>query len=127
MEKQQIRQAIALIERYSGAIAGTDLDIGGNYNGEDLPRQQDCIDESTNTFQFLSVLQQKGLLRWHEVVPKQRRIVWFFTHWTAAIRETKTGQLYAVDSWYRDNGEPPYIQKLDDWFDRTGFDLALNP
>ena len=127
MEKQQIRQAIAMMERYSGQIAGTDKDLGGNYNGLDLPRQQDCIDESTNTFQFLSLLQQHGLLHWHEVIPKQRRIVWFFTHWSAAIRELDSGQPYVVDSWYRDNGELPYIQKLDDWQRRNSFDLALNP
>ena len=75
----------------------------------------DCIDESTNTFQYLLALQELDLLRWHRVDQKYRRIVWFATHWTASIRETDSGRVIAVDSWYRDNGELPYLQPLNDW------------
>ena len=127
LEKQQIRQAIALMEQYSGALTGTYQDKAGNYSGADLPFQQDCIDESTNTFQYLMALQNLELLNWHEVGEKKRRIVWFATHWSAVIRETATQQLYAVDSWYRDNGEPPYIQKLEDWQRKRSFPVSLNP
>jgi len=126
-EKQQIRHAIALMERYAGKLVGTWQDRGGNYNGEDLPFQQDCIDESTNTYQYLMALQHRGLLHWHRVGEKQRRIRWFFTHWTATIEQKDTGQIYVVDSWYRDNGQPPYIQKLQDWLDKDDFPVALNP
>ena len=40
-----------------------------------------------NTFQYLSALQELDLLEWHSVDLKQRRMVWFITHWTATIRE----------------------------------------
>jgi hypothetical protein len=126
-EKQQIRQAIALMEQYAGEISGTKFDKGENYSGEELPHQQDCIDESTNTFQYLSALQKRGLFKWHEVAGKKRRIVWFFSHWSALIRDINEDQLYVVDSWYRDNGEPPYIQKLEDWEVKKSFPVALNP
>ena len=86
-----------------------------------------CIDESTNTFQYLYALQKRGLFKWHEVAGKKRRIVWLFTHWSALIRDTTENQLYVVDSWYLDNGEPPYIQKLEDWEDKKSFPVALNP
>ena len=127
LEKQQIRQAIALMEQYSGAKTGTYQDKAGNYGGEDLPFQQDCIDESTNTYQYLLALEHRALLNWHQVAEKKRRIVWFATHWSAVIRENATQQLYAVDSWYRDNGEPPYIQRLEDWQRKRSFSAFLNP
>ena len=126
-EKQAIRRAVALLERFTGEISGTYRDRAGNYPGTDIPRQMDCIDESTNTFQYLNALQELGLLRWHRVDRKQRRIVWFLTHWTATIREIGSGELFAVDSWYRDNGEPPYLQPLEDWQQKRDFPGALNP
>jgi hypothetical protein len=126
-ERQAIRRAVALMEYISGELSGTHLDKGGNYSGYDLPRQMDCIDESTNTFQYLLALQQLDLLKWHRVHEKQRRIVWFATHWTASISEIDSDQVYAVDSWYRDNGEMPYIQPLDDWRRKRAFPVAYNP
>jgi hypothetical protein len=126
-EKQAIRRAVATMERFSGEIAGTSLDKAGNYPGYDLPRQMDCIDESTNTFQYLSALEELGLLKWHRVDLKQRRVVWLATHWTATIREIGSGRRYAVDSWYRDNGEPPYIQPIEDWQRKLDFPADYNP
>lgn len=126
-EKQAIRRAVALMERISGELSGTHLDKGGNYPGADIPRQMDCIDESTNTYQYLSALQQLDLLRWHRVAQKQRRIVWFATHWSASIREIGSGRVFVVDSWYRDNGELPYIQPLGEWRRKQDFPENFNP
>jgi len=126
-EQQAIRRAVALMERISGEISGTHLDKAGNYPGYDLARQMDCIDESTNTFQYLLALQQLDLLKWHAVHPKQRRIVWFATHWTATISEIGSDRVYAVDAWYRDNGELPYLQPLEDWKRKRDFPVAYNP
>jgi hypothetical protein len=127
IEKQQIRQAVALMEIMAGSISGTSLDKGGNYSGIDLPFQQDCIDESTNTYQYLQALQLRNLLHWHQVAEKKRRIIWFATHWTAVIREHNTNQQFAVDSWYRDNGDLPYIQKIENWLRKSSFSDSLNP
>jgi len=77
--------------------------------------------------QYLNALLSLKLLTWHDLAFKKRRIVWFSTHWTAVIREKDSQQLYAVDSWYRDNGKPPYIQRLDDWKRRSAFSASLNP
>jgi hypothetical protein len=128
LEKQAIRKAIALMEDYSGQITGTSRDEGGNYSpGSDIIKQMDCIDESTNTFQYLSALEELDLLQWHKVEPKKRRIVWFATHWTAVISENSSNELFAVDSWYRDNGEPPYVQPLKDWQKKKSFPEQYNP
>ena len=126
-EKQAIRRAVALMERISGDMSGTHVDKGGNYQGRDLPRQMDCIDESTNTFQYLLALEQRNFLKWHRVDMKQRRIVWFVTHWTATIREIDTDARFAVDSWYRDNGELPFIQPISDWQRKLDFPADFNP
>jgi hypothetical protein len=126
-EKQAIRRAVAMMERMSGEQTDTHLDQGGNYPGSDIPGQMDCIDESTNTFQYLSALEQLELLKWHRVDTKRRRIVWLATHWTASIREIGNDQLFAVDSWYRDNGELPYIQPLADWSRKRDFTSSFNP
>jgi hypothetical protein len=126
-EKQAIRRAIAMMERFSGELTDTRYDKGGNYPGSDIPGQMDCIDESTNTYQYLSALQELELMKWHRVDLKQRRIVWFATHWTATIREVDSDERFAVDSWYRDNGEMPYIQPIDDWASKRDFPDAFNP
>jgi hypothetical protein len=126
-EKQAIRKAIAKMESFSGEIAGTSLDKAGNYPGYDIIKQLDCIDESTNTFQYLSALEDLKLLKWHKVEPKKRRTRWFFDHWTAVISENTSNQKFAVDSWYRDNGEPPYIQPLQDWQVKKSFPDEYNP
>jgi hypothetical protein len=127
-EKQAIRKAVGMMESFSGEIAGTSLDKGGNYPGYDIIKQMDCIDESTNTFQYLSALEDLKLLKWHKVEPKKRRTRWLlFDHWTAVISDNTSGRKFAVDSWYRDNGEPPYIQLLKDWQVNKDFPVQYNP
>ena len=125
-EKQAIRRAVATMERFSGEIAGTYRDVGGNITDEYIG-QHDCIDESTNTFQYLVALEQLGLLERHRVALKQYRMVWLGEHWTAAISEIDTGEAFAVDSWYRDNGELPFIQPLADWRRKRDFPTNYNP
>lgn len=121
-ERAMIRRAIAQLEQFTGVLAGTSADRGGNVAGAGLPGQMDCIDESINTTTYLGLLQQDGLLHWHEVQERERRSKWVLdVHWTAVIRETASGQRWAVDSWFLDNGEPPYIQRLEDWLDKEDF------
>jgi hypothetical protein len=121
-ERAMIRRAIAQLEDFAGVLAGTSGDRGGNVAGAGMPGQMDCIDESINTTTYLTLLQQDGLLRWHEVQERVRRSKWVLdVHWTAVMRETASGQRYAVDAWFLDNGEPPYIQRLEDWLDKEDF------
>lgn len=121
-ERAMIRRAIAQMEVFVGALTGTSGDLGGNVAGAGLPGQMDCIDESSNTTAYLTLFQQNGLLRWHEVEERTQRAKWVLdVHWTAVIRETGSGDRYAVDSWFLDNGQPPYIQRLEDWLDKKDF------
>ena len=126
-EKRAIRRAVATMERISGELSGAHLDKAGNSPGSDIFGQMDCIAESTNAFQYLRGLEELELLKWHRVDLEVRRIVWILTHWTATIVEIDNNERFAVDSWYRDNGELPYIQPLKDWKRKREFPLAFNP
>ncbi|MGD2117706.1 MAG: hypothetical protein PVG66_05050 [Chromatiales bacterium] len=124
-ERAAIRKAIAYLEQEVGHITGTWRDLGKNYAGSGQPGQLDCISESRNSTTYLHLLQQAGWLKHHEVQPRQRRGVWIIdVHWTAVIKDNHSQQQYAVDSWYLDNGQPPYIQPLKQWLAKKPFENA---
>lgn len=116
-ERQRIRQAVAMLEQIAGRQLPTINDVGGNYQkGMEERGQMDCIDESTNTTTYLTLLEQLGLLRWHEVEERAFRAPYLLDqHWAAQIKEHESGQHYAVDSWPDANGMPPLLQSLEDW------------
>lgn len=121
-ERQALRQAIALLEQQTGRITGTWRDLAGNVAGAGLPGQLDCISESRNTTTYLHLLDDAGLLRYHAVEERERRNPLILNiHWTAVIRDIGDDRRYAVDSWFLDNGLPPYIQPLEDW--KSGADF----
>jgi hypothetical protein len=116
-ERLAIAQSIAVFEGIVGRHTGTYRDRGRNLPGFGQPGQLDCIDESTNTTTYLRLLERGGLLRHHRVLERSTRFGLFvgMPHTTAVIEETGTGDRYAVDSWFLDNGRPPYIAKLGAW------------
>lgn len=117
-ERVSIARAIARFEKTVGRIAGTAGDKAGTYANID-DRQQDCVDESVNTTIYLALLEQRGLLKFHSVATPTARTL--FTgaglgpHQTAVIVESASGDRYAVDSWFHDNGTPPEIVPLRAW------------
>lgn len=120
-EREQIRQAIAEMERIAGELAGTAHDRAGDLASfGTLKPQMDCIDESSNTTTYLTLFEQAGLLRWHSVQPRATRGYLFWggwPHYTAMIRDKQTGKQWVVDSWFRDNGELPDVVDLATWKD----------
>ena len=123
-EREQIRRAIAELEQVTGVLAGTAGDRGGDLSGlGTLDPQMDCIDESSNTTTYLTLLEQHGLLRWHSVERRAHRGYLFFggwPHYTAVIRDRGTDRRWVVDSWFRDNGQPPEVVELELW--KAGWD-----
>lgn len=114
-ERANLAKAIALMEQLSGECTGTWNDRAEN-SGTGEPGQQDCIDESTNTTAYLKLFAQKGWLKWHQVEDRVMRSHYFVDiHWTAVIRDKQSLQRYAVDSWFRANGQEPVIIKLETW------------
>ncbi|PZO88917.1 MAG: hypothetical protein DI626_00515 [Micavibrio aeruginosavorus] len=117
-ERSKIGQAIALMERYSGIKTGTDEDNGEAVGFKTSDKQMDCIDETVNTTQYVGLLQNAGFLKFHEKTEPTHRgyiINGTWPHNTAVIREKENGALWAVDSFYRANGEEPYIVPRADW------------
>lgn len=134
-ERRRIRQAIALLEQQAGTQSPIHLDRGRNPDIDarlpaggvwplaanrqghpDVRGQLDCVAESRNTTRFLRLLAGRGLLHFHRVLePAFRAPKIFDQHWSAQIAVRTDGHRYVVDSWFLDNGEPPYIQRLKPW------------
>lgn len=117
-ERLRIAEAVALLEAMTGEQAGTSADIGGTFAGFLHDKQLDCIDESINTSTYLILLRQAGLLRWHVLANPASRGYFLlgWPHATAVVVETETAKAYAVDSWFHDNGHPPAVVPLYDWY-----------
>jgi hypothetical protein len=110
-----------MLEQKIGAKTNTANDVAGTF-GTVGKYQLDCVDESTNTTIFLALLEKNKLLKFHKVSAPMARTPFtglaggrFWPHQTAVIFENASGQAYAVDSWFRDNGFPADIVNLNDW------------
>ncbi len=117
-ERSKIGHAIAEMERVAGAKTGTSEDHGEAVGIKESDHQLDCIDETVNTTQYISMLQHAKLLKFYEITEPTHRgyiIDGRWPHNTAVIREVKTGRLFAVDSFYRANGQEPYIVTREAW------------
>ena len=116
-ERNHIRDAIALFEIMVGERVGTAGDLGENFAGLGRSGQMDCVDEATNTTVYLTMLQNAMLLHWHTVEHRISRGIMSLQvpHFTAVIRNSSSGLRYAVDSWFLDNGQPPFIILVDEW------------
>lgn len=118
-ERGQIGQAVALFEQIVGRKTGTETDTGGlTYIAAGNPTQLDCIDETTNTTTYLTLLQAHGLLHFYRPAPPASRGFFLDGRWyheTAVMMELPSGAEFAVDSWVEDNGKPPLIVPLEEW------------
>jgi len=120
-ERRAIAKAVAWIEHRVGRATGTAGDRAGlDLAGAGDPGQMDCVDEATNTTSYLSVLAANGLLRHHEVLrPMAKDGLARWTHYFAVIRETGSGQRWAVDSFMHENGREPIIMQAEKWYVHT--------
>ena len=128
------RAALApvLARMYAWAAEQTPIgnDKAGNYADGGMPGSMDCIDHSTTTTRLLRLLEQRGWLRFHRVLDPVRRTNLIFQHFSAAVEDLGDGisvvrtdqeaRTWAVDSWYADNGKPPWIVPLDEWESASG-------
>jgi hypothetical protein len=122
-ERMRISEAIAKIETVVGRMTGTSNDRGGTLNSIALPGQMDCVDEAVNTTTYLVLMEQDGLIKHH----KAQSVAWRGTlfgkvlpHVTPVMADTGTGELWAVDSSFYDNGREPVILPLKEWL--TGWE-----
>lgn len=117
-ERTRIAKAVARLEVSAGKQAKTLGDKGGTLNSIALSGQQDCVDEAVNATTYLVLLEQDGLIKHH----KAQSVAWRGTlfgkvlpHVTPVMADTGSGELWAVDSSFFDNGKEPVIIPLNDW------------
>ncbi|MGH1485351.1 MAG: hypothetical protein ACRBCI_03970 [Cellvibrionaceae bacterium] len=126
-ERLAVRQAISLLEKEASLHTPVGIDLPKNTNDIETGRQ-DCLDESTNTTHFLTLLENNNLLQWHTVGSRVYRAHFLIDqHYAAQIIHKHTEQRYVVDSWYLANGELPYIQPYEQWALKKTFSLIDNP
>lgn len=115
-EQRQIAAAIAVIEAEVGQRTGTAVHQRREPNGGD-PTQLDCIDESVNTWTYLTMLADDGLLNMYRVdtIEHGGSLLSLDMRNTAVIELEATGTRYAVDPWLVDAGAPPPIFPLSIW------------
>lgn len=119
-ERKALRAAVAIFEQRSTATIGVRDKPKMQFGKARIRGQMDCIDESTNTDNFLHYLQARGWLKHHSVARRASRGAFFdgrYPHWTAVIQD-RQGQRWAVDSWYEAGGGPPDIMPLQQWKQR---------
>lgn len=117
-ERSKIGRAIAKMESYSGSKTQTAQDLPMAVGFKENIYQLDCIDETVNTTHYIQMLQQAGLIRYHEIADPTHRGYFIDGRWphnTAVVREKTDGALWVVDSFYRANGEEPYILPRSEW------------
>lgn len=116
-ERDCIAFSIGEFEALVGPRTGTDTDRGGTFGNSAYPGQMDCNDEAINTTTYLRLMEMHGLLR-HHTIEDIRTRGFFFNRWphtTAVIRELESGQRYAVDAWFYDNGYPAVVLPFEIW------------
>ena len=126
-ERAQIAKAIGALESVVGVKIGTTSDRAGTFDNSNYQGQLDCNDEAINTTTYMRLLKQNGLMQHHEIEDTRTRN-FFFTGWphtTAVIHDIKTGERYAVDSWFYDNGAPAVIVPFAEW--KANYEPADSP
>jgi hypothetical protein len=116
-ERDQIALAIGAFESIVGSKTSTETDLAGTFGNSEYPGQLDCNDEAINSTTYMRLMRQNGLLKFHEIEDTRTRN-FFFTGWphsTAVIHETASGERFAVDSWFYDNGFPATIVPFTVW------------
>ncbi|HEU5019267.1 MAG TPA: hypothetical protein VFT69_15000 [Pseudolabrys sp.] len=121
-ERRQVARAVALMQRLVGAQTGTAVHQWTHKNLHVLPNlgsdpsQLDCIDESVNTWTYMTMMERDHLFHFHRVaglsyagLPTDRT-----PRNTAVLRE-KGGGYFAIDPSLVDAGVPPPIIPLETW------------
>lgn len=119
-ERKALRMAVAIFEERSTIVIGVRDKPRMQFGKARVKGQMDCVDESTNTDNFLRYLHARGWMKHHMPVRRASRgsfIDGRYPHWTA-VMEDKQGQSWAIDSWYEAGGGQPDIMPLAEWKQR---------
>lgn len=114
-ERISIGLAVGLLNTLAGAQTPITNDRAEN-DDDGLEGRMDCIDHSITATRYLRLLQERGLLHFHEVQEPVHRAPYLInSHWAARIEDKATNEDYAVDAWFFGNGHPAAVIPLIDW------------
>ncbi len=121
-ERQRLSLSVGWLLGWAGELTPIAADRGGNYADQGVDGRMDCIDHATTTTLLLQMLEARGWLRFHRVLPPAERVRYLFAaHYAAQIVEIAAPpgapNIYVVDSWFRDNGQPAVVRELSAWQD----------
>jgi hypothetical protein len=116
-ERACIALALGVMESIVGPLTGTDADIGGSLQGAFHKNQMDCEDEAVNTCMYLIMMQDDGLITYHDIYTPTMRgfVVMGWPHVATVIKDKQTGEGFVVDSWFEDNGHPAHVVPYKKW------------
>jgi hypothetical protein len=105
------------MESIVGPLTGTDGDIGGSLQGAFRKNQMDCEDEAVNTCTYLIMMQDDGLITYHDIYKPTMRgfVVMGWPHVATVLKDKQTGERFVVDSWFEDNGHPAHVVPYREW------------
>ena len=127
-ERRKISVAVATMRMLVGAKTGTAVHQWTHKDREILPNmsdptQLDCIDESVNTWTYMTMMERGGLFRFHEVAKLSNSGGLVDPRNTAVLKE-KNGDYYAIDPALVDAGVPPPVIPLQSWMTEWPPDLS---
>jgi len=125
-ERERLSLAVGWMLGWAGEQTPIGADRGGNFADQAVFGRMDCIDHSTTTTRLLRLLEARGWLRFHRVAEPVQRVRYLVqVHFSAQIEEipgaSEVGAgpsepaRHVVDSWFRDNGQPAVVMRLEDW------------
>jgi hypothetical protein len=116
-ERECIVLAIGVLESIVGPLTGTDEDIEWSLQGAFRKNQMDCEDEAVNTCMYLTMMQDDGLITYHDIYKPTMRgfVVMGWPHVATVIKDKQTGERLVVDSWLEDNDHPAYVVPYKEW------------
>jgi len=116
-ERRQLAEAIGEIESLVSLRTGASVHQQNSRWNYGDPTQLDCVDDSVNTWTYLTMLAHDGLLRYHRVAGLSHRgtlLTLDFSN-AAVLAEKGDGEQFAVDPWLADLGLPPPVIPLAQW------------
>jgi hypothetical protein len=118
-ERAAVQKTIIWFDRRVGPTLGTDKRVAkADFRYFDDKHNYDCWDTTRNTTSLLLVLQDWGLLKYHEVSDPRYRgnaLVLQTPHNTAVLLDRATKVEWVVDLWPRGYLQPPDVMTVEQW------------
>lgn len=117
-ERLRLADAIGRMYRRAGEQSPIHVDRAGDLLDDGVYGRMDCIDHAHTTRRMLEGMEAAGALRFHRVAAIERRTSWLIMqHFSATIQALDDGTRWAVDTWFRDHGQPAVVMDMDTWKD----------